>query len=606
MRLPRHNPEVRERNSLRPELTTALVMGFLAVSFLHVWLRVQPRLEYYHCGPYFFRQRAFFAPFLARPGGLAGYAGVFLAQFNCADGLGALAFVLVQGLVFFATGACLRRLTGRASALAALAPLLILLLLRNHYGCPWPALALGLLLALGAAAMQLAWPWRRPGGFAALSGLLAALLFWLAGLWVALLLGSLCGWFAWRRWRQWGTGLGCVLLALVGPLWWTGVAPRPGGGLDPAWLEGANPLLAATLYAVVPLAAAVLAWLPQPADALIAPPSAQLKAVLLGLACLGAGSAVGFTFDRRQQLLAEMDYETGAGRYASVLAAARQVKALDDPARTRVEYALYHTGRLAEEFFSFHSLVEPTPGGSLGESCRAQSQPLFELGLINDAEHMACEALELEGERPDSLRLLARIQRRQDRPQAAQVCLNVLSLIPVQEERAEAAWPRVEPRGAASETSAVDGGPALVLTNEVLHDGLPVGRLLTVVLAAQPTNRMAFEYAMADYLLTLDLKPAIELLPLLDHFAYPHIPRPYEEAALLYQQAARAPLDLKGRRLRPETIERFRRFQAAAKQYRASAEDLAAMAAQFGDTYWYYYYTMLGRERAANRQPAPP
>ena len=36
---------------------------------------------------------------------------------------------------------------------------------------------------------------------------------------------------------------------------------------------------------------------------------------------------------------------------------------------------------------------------------------------------------------------------------------------------------------------------ARVLTNDVLHEGLPVGRLLDVLLASNPTNQMAFEYA---------------------------------------------------------------------------------------------------------------
>ena len=117
---------------------------------------------------------------------------------------------------------------------------------------------------------------------------------------------------------------------------------------------------------------------------------------------------------------------------------------------------------------------------------------------------------------------------------------------------------------------------------------------------------MAFEYAMAGYLLDLDLKQVVDHLWLLDNFNYPRVPRPYEEALLLYQQLAKVQLEWKGRAIRPETTERFRQFKEAVKHYKASPEDLAVMAAHFGDTYWYYYYTVLGRERAAEVQSAAP
>ena len=323
------------------------------------------------------------------------------------------------------------------------------------------------------------------------------------------------------------------------------------------------------------------------------------------LAFLLGWAAIWLTFDRRQKLLAEIDYDASCGQYEAVLAAARQVKALNDPAKVRVQLALYHTGRLAEELFSFHNLIEEAPSEGIGEDCRAQSQPLFELGLVNDAEHMACEALVMEGDRPDLLRLLARINLLKDRPQAAQVFLNVLSLIPFQGERANDAWPTMDPQMPTAERAFLARMRAPVLTNDVLHDGLPVGRLLDVLLASNPTNQMAFEYVMADYLLDLDLKKAVEHLRLLDNFNYARIPRPYEEALVLYQEVDGVQVELKGRAIRPETAERFRQFREAARQLEGRAEGRAAMAAKFGDTYW-YYYAARSREQPAEAQASAP
>ena len=116
---------------------------------------------------------------------------------------------------------------------------------------------------------------------------------------------------------------------------------------------------------------------------------------------------------------------------------------------------------------------------------------------------------------------------------------------------------------------------------------------------------MAFEYAMAVYLLELDLKKAVEHLRLLDNFNYARIPRSYEEALVLFQELNGVRIEFKGRAIRPETTARFRQFREAARQLEGQAEGRAVMAAKFGDTYW-YYYASRSRERAAEAQTAAP
>jgi hypothetical protein len=584
----------------------------LVGSLLYVWLRVEPKLEYHRYGPFFFRQRAFAESFLGRPGGLANYVGVFLAQFNCRNWSGALVFVLTECGILWAALFWLARVCGRAPGLVALAPLFVLLLLRNRYGCPTPAISVGLVLALAAAAAHVGLPGRRPWLVTAVSGLVSSLLFWLAGLWSALLYAVLCCVFLVSRMRNWPAGLGCVVLALAAPLVAVAVGNHELAELINPWPEGVDWILAAALYVSVPCAGAVLVLLPKPAPnpSALEPGGGRQAAnpgsAVVALALVVGWAAVGLTFDGRQRLLAEMDYDASRGQYEAVLAAASKVRALDDPAKLRLQLALYHTGRLAEELFSFHSLVEEAPAGGIGEGCRAESQPLFELGLINDAEHMASEALVMEGDRPDLLRLLARVHLAKHQPQAAQVFLNVLSLIPFQGERADDAWPMMAAGMPACELAFLARMHPPVLTNDVLHAGLQLERLLEVLLAANPTNQMAFEYAMASDLLNLDLKKAVAHLEFLEHFNYARIPRPYEEAVLLYQSLAQVQVGLKGRAFRAETIERFRQFQEATRQAKAGADDPAAAAANFRDTYWYYYFAVRDRQRPAEAQTAAP
>jgi hypothetical protein len=586
------------------------VIVFLVGAFVYVWLRVEPRLEYYSYGPYFYRHHAFWEKFLNRPGGLADYAGVFLAQLNCLNWLGALVFTLSEFVVLVATRCCLIRISGRAPGLFVLVPLFALLLLRNRYGCSVPTLTVGLILGLTVSAAHLQLPWRSPWLLTAVAGLISGVLFFVAGIWTTLLYAGLCCLFIFIQLRNRPAGLSCLALASAAPLLVLTAGNVDIAGLFKPWPEGVDWVLAAVLYASVPVTGAVLAFLPKPSTA---PPmpgrwfqnrwhgqAVAVSALLLGW------TAVWLTFDSRPKFLAEIDRAASCAQYNTVLSAASRIRALNDPAKIRLQLALYHTGRLAEDLFSFHDMIEEAPS-RIAEISRAQSELLFELGLVNDAEHMASEALVMEGDRPDLLRLLARINLLKDRPQAAQVFLNVLSLIPFQGERANANWPKVDPQRLAVQHASLTQRSTLLLTNDVLHEGLPFGRLLDVLLVANPTNQMAFEYVMAEYLLELDLKNAVEHLTLLDNFNYARVPRPYEEALLLFQQLARVQVELKGHTVRPETTQRFRQFKEAAKQFGGTPEDLAVMAAKFGDTYWYYYYAVRGRERAAaSFQNSPP
>lgn len=600
---------------------TLLLVG----SFFYVWLRVEPHLEYHSSGPYFYRSRVFLDTFLSYPGGLANYAGVFLAQLNYQSWLGALVFVLFASAVFLSACFCLARISGRASGWYALIPIFALLLLRNHYGYPVTALSVGVLLALATSAAYLSLSWKRQWAFVAVSGLLSAGLFLLAGLWSALLFGVLCGLFGAIQIRRWAVGLSCPAFVLVAPVVAIGARHLEVVRLVNPWPAGVDWFLASALYASVPIAGALLAWRPKTATAstanwqavspttdMPAPSldhwykSARFSRASVVMMFLLGWAAVWLTFDRRQKLLAEIDYCTSRGEYGAALTAARQVKVLNHAAAVRVRLALFHTGRLAEELFSFHNLMDDIPSEGTGEEWRAQSQPLLELGLINDAEHMAHEALEMQGDRPDLLRLLARINRLKNRPQAAQVFLNVLSLIPFQGEQADEAWPIMSRQVNSAESTVLTEIRARMLTKDAVHEGLPIASLLEVLLASNPTNQMTFEYLMAHYLLDLDLKQAVERLRLLEIFGYPCIPRPYEEALLLYQQVAGVEVQLKGRTIRPETVERFRQFTEAFRQLNGSAEREAALAAHFRDTYWYYYYAAKSRERAAENQSSAP
>ena len=202
----------------------------------------------------------------------------------------------------------------------------------------------------------------------------------------------------------------------------------------------------------------------------------------------------------------------------------------------------------------------------------------------------------MEGDRPDILWILARINVLKNRPKAARIFLNVLSQIPFQGTRAKAMLAQIE------SDPLLNGDPATarircrMATNDLPHAGLPLDALLESLLKADPQNRMAFEYLMAHYLLTLDLEKAVDRLSELDSLGYQGIPRDYEQALLLWERRQRVEISLKGQRVRAETLDRFRRFTEALKErLYETAQGRAFLEKEFGDTYWFYYYTSGNR-----------
>jgi tetratricopeptide (TPR) repeat protein len=613
MREKAHDPPVGLKAVLWPWPALPLAAAALLTgSFFYVWLRFEPALDYHRYGPYFYATRAFLDSFVARPGGLADYGGVFLAQFNHQNWLGALIFVFLQATAFLLSQIVMARVMGRAPGFVGLMTPLLLLFLRNRYGAPVCTITVSFVLALWFAMLVCRLPWHRGWWAAALGGIVAATTFCISGLWAALLVAALacvqCG----ARTGKWMTGLLPLAVTAAVALIIERIGGLPFASQLRPWPDGLDWALAGLLFAYLPLTAAALIFQRRSSPFPRAPAPGKrtstvwLRPAAAGAFCLLVLLVLWRTFDVRQRLLAQIDYYSACGQHEAVLRAASQLDMLNEPARIRVQSALFHTGRLAEELFSFQNLVQEGPAEGIAETCRAQSRLLLELGLVNDAQHMACEALVMAGDRPDLLRLLARIHLVKEQPAAAQIFLNVLSLIPFQNQPPNPSWPTAPPEVHPAERAQIDLVRSTMLTTDVVHENLPLTQLLEVQLTAYPTNRMTFEYLMAEYLFELNLKQVAEHLVLIDKFHYPFLPRPYEEAVLLYQQLANVKVDLHGRTVRPETEARFQQFKEAATHYTESLEDRLSMAANFGDTYWYYYYAVRSRQSAAQAQAAYP
>lgn len=603
-----HQPAKSPKAKTVPWLVPAtFLVAFFPGVFCYVLWRVSPAFEYHVAGPFLLLEPSLFKSGL-KPAGLLELAGALLAQLNYQNWSGALAFTLLAVLAWRLTRTVLREVTACSADIAALTPVFLLLALRNQHGHTTTTVGLGLLGALAGAAACFRWlphaKWPRATAWL----LVSAAFLVTGGFGPALTFSALVLLFEGLRERRWTLGLtplaGAATATLALHLFGTG--PGLSSRMDTPLL------LAIAVYLCVPTLALALQMLtrisapePQPSRpgkherkriAHATPPHHRpiLGHALAGGLLVAGAALVWFTFDGQRKAAAAIDYHFDRGHFDHVLQVAVKQTGLDLPAQIRMHRALYHQGRLPEDLFSYPNQLgaEPLPGVIGGiNSCRAQTRALLEMGLVSDAEHLAHEALEMEGERPDVLLDLAEINVLKDRPVAAGMFARVLRKVPFQAASAQQLPAGLDRDACRMECARLDAIRPLMVTNDLPHEGLPTEALLTHYLQFNPTNRMAFEYLMAHYLLTLDLRKLVDRLWQLDNFSYPHIPRHYEEALLLYQNLSGARIEL-SRPVRPETAQRFAAFSEAMRQklYSTPAGQ-AQLAREFGDTYWYYYYS---------------
>jgi hypothetical protein len=596
-----------------------VVLGFFLLFFLYVGLRIQPAAEYYSEDNLFSLTSAFFRPYLDRPGGLVEYAAAFLAQLNYHNWLGTFVFTALNALIFLAaTGLCIQA-SGHAPLLICLAPSLALLAWRGRYEGHALAAGLELLPALGVALacalvvrrpLWLRWPvWWVAG----------ATLYDAAGLWPLFLFLLVAGWFEAVPSRKWLNAAIVVVPPLFFPAVWPGM-PWPQRFLNP-WGAGWPLLFAALAFLLVPAGLLILAFLPRPqpvSDAPVGPPGQRPMsrpqsasaaagwpawrepALTMGGLLLG-GALVWLSLDEYHRSLAQIEYCAALKQDEQLLKVAARMKTVRPDAEIRTHLALYHTGRLTQDLFSFPNGGSRTllPGLTFGVgAARSEMDTMFELGQVNEAEHIAQESLEFDGDCPDVLRILAKINILKGRPQAAAVFLNVLRQIPFQGAWASACLAQLESNPELTGDPELDQVRSRMPNTDFPHGNVSAvtEEMLRQLLDFNPRNQMAFEYLMAHYLITADLKRLSKQIGPLNTFAYPAIPRHLEEAILLGQKQG-LQFDLHGRTISAATQQRFQNFcEALAHLEGKDPSALLSLARDFGDTFWYYYLRQAKRQ----------
>ena len=596
-----------------------LAAAALALFFVQVWTQVDPRLIHHRQHPVYLLGWEFFVEHLDGPGGPAEYVRALLAQLHWLGWPGAVLLTLLVGGVVLLTRALLAGMGRRADVLPVV-PVVFLTVLTNQYEHPMTT-TIGLLAALAAAnAYVRVAPrglWLRTLLFVVLA---TALHYAVAGpIWLFAALAAIHALLAvGRRNPTVGSRLvGVAYLAVGAAVPWAAsawlfiVAPAEAFTLHLPFMAARDIVsLAAAicLYAFFPAAVVWAAWPRKVADAGAATPTSGVgralafgRRTVLGwatasAALLAAWAALALgSIDGRERSLLYLDYHAAHGRWEDVLAEAARLQTSNSNTAGGITLALCHTGQLLEEMFSYpHGMDREVPPGlrAFYEDVKYDrvSDSLLALGRVNEAEHIAHEALEILGEQPTILKRLVVINVVKGEPEAARRFLGVLD---------KTLWHR---EWAGRWRRKLDADPSLSTEPRIrrLRRLMPTADRIApatseeayrYLLQANPSNRLAFERLMLHYLLKRQPGRVVENLGRIRHVTYPHLPRLLEEAVLIHVQQKRIRrVNLYGHAVRPETLRRHEEFLRRQRRHTNDPEGAwNALKDEFGNTYWFFY-----------------
>jgi len=327
--------------------------------------------------------------------------------------------------------------------------------------------------------------------------------------------------------------------------------------------------------------------------------------VLLLLA-LTVGPVV-LSFNQEQRVCLQAEYFARHGMWEDILRMTRKVPAeqYTHGLAHNLSRALVETSRMADEMFTYPQSVDGLMmatglGTPASERSRQWRRRLFfqigdlylRLGLLNDAEHDAHEALEIYGPHGVTLKRLALINIAKGQVAAARAFLRAGRKDLIYGRWAADTLARLDQDPSLSSDPEIARIRSVMLGPDVGYLASPLEVRCLALLKRNKRNRMAFEYLMAFYLLSRQLDKFAANIERLRDLDCHTLPRHYAEALALHGAEKGDPLELYGRWIDSDTLRKFAHFSNEVERHRATGGPERARQATrdaYGNTYFYYY-----------------
>ena len=600
-----------------------VIIAFFVFFYLYILLRIDLRIVYHGAGyvpfPYFFKGIDFFVEYLNSPGRIIEYITAFLAQLYYFYYLGPLVVTLVVILIYLLTENLITVMGGIRNNVFVFIPLILILIMYNNY--------YNYLLQILSVFVSLLFFW-----FYTLSNKYKAvfrvvlfpafftILFYTSinSLFLFIVLCSLFEIFIKRKWLIGSLYIifsaivlhitSVYILDLTAAATFKQIIPYPS-----RYYLSENTAVYWIFYFFFPLSALwfglwqllkKLRKLQKYDKMFIRYGRKRIRHILAFLTLfIITVISVFFLFNETENINLKINYFSRNEMWHKVIEEVDRMplKEYNVLINHEINKALYYEGRLLYEMFSypqvFQSLLTLGPF-ILNTKILALSEFIlisdtcFRLGLLNYAEHAAHEALETLGERPIILKQLIIINIIQRDFNVAEMFLNKLSKDLIYGKKAGQYKKLLAGDDPALLDEIIRCKPASIIDKE--YDMNTSFDLLFKGLVDNKVNHMGFEYLMAYYLLSFQFDKITNNFHLLDDYNYPDIPRNIEEALVIYSHMTGSEVDLHGRTLSAESIQRYKDFSDAIHHFRNNqSEGLRYISNNFGKTYYFHHFLYL-------------
>lgn len=591
-----------------------LVLFFIGYVYFHFVSMVQPMLMYHLQQPPFYRMNVFFAQYTDYPGGMAEYAGNFLAQLLHASVSGSLllacsvlAMMLVAKYIFSQTPA------GGKGFLWMMLPTMPLILLFQNYYFPYFVFLKILLAFLGIALFIVLHKYRSvqlifmvlwifgsyyvAGATALLIFLSGVLLFSIFSSSYDLLLRIIYGVVAIAA----AVGvpyLGYKYFFNIPPerIWWDLVPSQPVviRYVPDTTLYLMVGILPATLL-VLGLAAAIKSLLQkitffQAWNNRLALYKGVITYINIFIVAAGVylimQQWVLPRLDTQKKSVLLVDYYTLHGEWDKAVNAALEAKDYDLFINYNYNRAVYNLGRVGDWFFRYPQLLGadglfPDKIAS-GQVALVASDFYYELGYVSEALHWAYEAQSTTPYNPRVLQRLVQVHLIERRPDAAATYLNILKTAYFQDEFVKKYDAYLRDTSLISKDPEFQEKRAYMPLNTYTPG--TINQKFKLLLQFNANNRRALEFLAMYYLLTHQLGDFVKILPQMANY-YKLLPKIYQEALLLFMTKAnvnvRYPFD-------EEIVQSLRQFFEYLKKYPDRKVARNTLAQYYRGTYFYY------------------
>jgi len=599
---------LRARDKIWALLFTTVLLSFYFIYFL---LRIDPKLIYQSQEPVFFFDKYFIYEFFSYPGGLNELASGFLSQFFYFSWTGALLLVLVFAFVTLNTWLFIRSITTvRPVIYLHWIPSIILLALHSEYRFPL-ALTLGLLWALICVNIYIRLAPSKSAMRFLLYLILQAILYYVAAgqafiFWLIIIIYEVL------HNRMIILPLLYILLSALLP--YLGAVSVFIVCIRDAYMKH---LISCDMYRVTWLSWVLYGFFPFVLFLLIFEnkyvqtekkstnelwdrllchrpfPIILIQAVIIF--SLIAVSAQ-YSYNKKEKAFFLIEHYMRFEQWQKVLDMAQKGLPISNVIQCQVNRALYHTGILCDKMFSMTQLF----GGDglfLHEKVRAayalqHSDLFFDLGLINESEHWAHEAIAANGETAWNLQRLALVNLMKEKREIASKYLAMLHRTMWHKK-----WAAEHQKYLSDDSGFWEQPKYRHLKSVIPESDFLVSptdpQLCLEELLKNTKNKMAFEYFMAYCLLEGQVGRFVKNLRRFNDYDYPKIPRHFEEAMLIYNQLTGGKgITLKGKEISEQTIRKFNDFNRIKAEHNNNKAAARSGLIKYRDTYWFYglYY----------------